>query len=83
MKSIPSYNSKELFPEPTPNDVEKYSKLIEHDSSNTFAYFLRANAFARQKKYPESIADLEKVLEIDPQNPMAINNLGTAYMCQG
>ena len=61
MKSIPSYNSKELFPEPTPNDVEKYSKLIEHDSSNTFAYFLRANAFARQKKYSESIADLEKV----------------------
>ena len=64
MKSIQSYHLKELFPEPTPDDVENYSKIIENDSSNAFAYFLRANAFARQKKYSESIEDLQKVLKL-------------------
>ena len=41
-------------------------------------YFRRADGYSEQKKYEESLLDLDKILELDPQNARAYNRKGNA-----
>jgi tetratricopeptide (TPR) repeat protein len=46
--------------------VFAYTKVLELNSRDTDAYFGRAMAYVNLQKFPEAIADLSKVIELDP-----------------
>ena len=64
--------------------VEDFSRVIELDPDDVFAYNNRGLARARGlKKYNEAIADFTKAVELDPQFAGAYDNRGIAYQMAG
>ena len=64
--------------------VEDFSRVIELDPNDVFAYNNRGLARARGlKKYNEAIADFTKAVELDPQFAGAYDNRGIAYQMAG
>jgi tetratricopeptide (TPR) repeat protein len=60
--------------------VEDFSRVIELDPDDVFAYNNRGLARARGlKKYNEAIADFTKAVELDPQFAGAYDNRGIAH----
>ena len=47
------------------------------------AYFRRGNAHSNLAHYPQARDDMQKVIELDPTNALAHNNLGVANLCLG
>lgn len=64
-------------------DYNKAVKLLDEvlnlDSENEEAYYLRGTVYCHLKKYPRAIQDLNKALELDPEDYMAYNERGDAY----
>ena len=48
------------------------TKLLEFDTSNSFALRYRAETYYMIEKYEESLADLNKLLEINPNEVWAL-----------
>ena len=64
-------------------DYNKAVKLLDEvlnlDSENEEAYYLRGTVYCHLKKYPRAIQDLNKALELDSEDYMAYNERGDAY----
>jgi tetratricopeptide (TPR) repeat protein/serine/threonine protein kinase len=43
------------------------------------AYYCRANAYSRLRRYEEAIADGTRAIDLDPTSPLAWNNRGATY----
>jgi tetratricopeptide (TPR) repeat protein len=56
--------------------VFDFSVLIEIDPNKAFNYSCRAFAKARTDDKKGAIADYEKALELEPDNPITYNNMG-------
>jgi tetratricopeptide (TPR) repeat protein len=54
---------------------EKYDKAVE-----AMGVFKEANSFFDEQKFEEALPCYEKVVELDPTNVMAMNNIGVIYM---
>jgi tetratricopeptide (TPR) repeat protein len=62
--------------------VDDYTKSIELDPSAT-AYFNRAFCHDELGQYAKAIADLDKVIELTPNDPEAYSNRGFAWQALG
>jgi tetratricopeptide (TPR) repeat protein len=62
-----------------PNAIECYDFLIEADSSNSSIHYQRGWDFLQLKKYEESISDLGKALQLDPNFYPGYLSLGDAH----
>ena len=58
-------------------DAEKYFKNLLIFQKSAEIYFIYSNILKKLQKYNESIAALEKAIDINPNFPEALNNLGT------
>ena len=58
---------------------ETLTKAIKYDKNNYEAYYYRGCAKINSKKYKESIADLEKAVELKPDYADAYFNMGRVY----
>ena len=52
---------------------------IETNEKNTAALYALGRMFYQQGRYPEAVAQLERVVELDPANYRAHDNLGLCY----
>ncbi len=59
-----------------------YSQLAEADLDDAQAYLDRAQAWERLKKFDKALADYEKAVELEPDNPEYFKELGRAYYTQ-
>jgi tetratricopeptide (TPR) repeat protein len=62
-----------------PNAIECYDFLIEADPSNSFIHYQRGWDFLQLKKYEESISDLGKAIQLDPDFYPGYLSLGDAH----
>jgi uncharacterized protein (TIGR03790 family) len=53
-------------------------KAVEIDPRLTVAYFRLAGSYEQRREYDEAIAVYRRILEIEPANPVALNNLAYA-----
>ena len=58
-------------------DAERYFKNLLIFQKSAEIYFIYSNILKKLQKYNESIAALEKAIDINPNFPEALNNLGT------
>jgi Flp pilus assembly protein TadD len=59
----------------TDRAIEDYTAALRIDPDNTETYGIRGLAYYKKKDYPHARADWEKVLQLDPNNAAARNNL--------
>ncbi len=59
--------------------IEYYTKAIELDPKDTYAYFYRGGAYNNLGEYQKAIADCTKIIELNPKDTHAYNNRGIAY----
>ena len=55
--------------------VETANQALEIDTNNVKVYYRRANAYLLQNSFEEAESDFNKVLELDPLNEDAKNDL--------
>ena len=76
-----------MTPKATPADleslIEQMTAVISSNPNDPDAYFRRGNAHSNLAQYPQTRDDMRKVIELDPTNPLAHNNLGVANLCLG
>lgn len=60
------------------NAITFYTKAIELNSNNNYAYYLRAVAYKALKKYKQAIEDYNKSIVLNPYNGMLIVVLAIA-----
>jgi tetratricopeptide (TPR) repeat protein len=53
---------------------------IKMNPSNVGAYLERYYYYNLLRMYPEALADISKVIELNPTDYLAVNTLGTLYM---
>ena len=53
--------------------IADFSRVIQIDPKNSWAYASRGLAEAERKQYDNAVADLDQALKIDPDNPDALN----------
>ena len=69
--------------------AQNVEKVIAHTTASinanasAAAYVLRANAYASQKQFAQSIADFTKAIELNPQVPAIYMERGVAYANSG
>ncbi|HWK86155.1 MAG TPA: tetratricopeptide repeat protein [Xanthobacteraceae bacterium] len=67
--------------------AEVYTKAIDRigtpGKQNWSLYFYRGNAYERAKEWPKAEKDLEKALELFPDQPQVLNYLGYSWVDQG
>lgn len=67
--------------------AEVYSQAIDRlknpTKQNWSLYFYRGNAYERAKDWPKAEKDLEKALELFPDQPQVLNYLGYSWVDQG
>jgi tetratricopeptide (TPR) repeat protein len=67
--------------------AEVYSRAIDKlknpTRQNWSLYFYRGNAYERAKDWPKAEKDLEKALELFPDQPQVLNYLGYSWVDQG
>ena len=63
--------------------IERMTEAIAHNPEDSDAFFRRGNAYSNSAYYPQARDDMERVIELDPANAMAHNNLGVANLCLG
>ncbi|RHZ71984.1 hypothetical protein Glove_248g3 [Diversispora epigaea] len=63
--------------------LKKLLKINRNDKDNKDAIMIRGKFYLKMGKYKESIADLNKVLEIEPNNVKVLKNRGKAYKRMG
>lgn len=56
-----------------------FTKSIELDPTDAYAYYNRGIAYYELKWYENAIADYENAIELDPNNAAAYNNRGITY----
>ncbi|MBR6711856.1 MAG: tetratricopeptide repeat protein [Selenomonadaceae bacterium] len=61
------------------NAITFYTKAIELNSNNNYAYYLRAVAYKALKKYKQAIEDYNKSIVLNPYNGNAYSGLGDCY----
>jgi Tfp pilus assembly protein PilF len=66
-----------------PGAVQHFSKATELEPNFSDAYLGLGMALLAEKKYPESIAPLEKAVKLQPANPAGHYSLATAYARTG
>jgi tetratricopeptide (TPR) repeat protein len=54
--------------------VERASRAIDLDSRHMDALAVRAACYSELRRYDDAVADYERLLEADPDNPLALNN---------
>ena len=59
--------------------IYDYTKAIEIDPKNSYAYTNRGLAFYYQDNFTQAISDFTKAIEINLKNSDAYNNRGLAY----
>ena len=75
-------------------DTKDYAKATEHYTSliktidtpsrrHAPLYFARGAAYERMKDFEKAARDLEKSLELEPNNPVVLNYLGYMWLDQG
>ncbi len=68
-------------------DLEKaeayYRTVLGQEKGNAAALAGQASILLSRKKYNEAIAAYEQTLRLNPENPMAANNLAMAYLLAG
>jgi tetratricopeptide (TPR) repeat protein len=66
---------------------ETYSKGIDAigktEKSNWVIYYFRGICFERSKQWPKAEADMQKALELSPEQPLVLNYLGYSWIDQG
>lgn len=55
--------------------VEMYTRGVEADPELPEAYSGRGNTYLQQEMFPEAVKDLQKAVELDPWNNMALTGL--------
>ena len=68
--------------------VERLTDVLKRSTQQRFIdssaiYFLRGTALALVNRFDESVADLTKVLDLDPKSSDALNNRGIAQIQRG
>ena len=81
-------NFEQLIPNPKPDEdldmiIAKMTEIIGLDSNDVRAYFRRGNAHSNKGEYEETKRDMTRVIEMEPDNVMAHNNRGVAFLCTG
>ena len=67
------YISRGTFRENDKDSIEDYTKAIEIDPDNVFAYRLRADSKCKLGDYQGAIDDYTKAIKIDPNNAYLYN----------
>jgi len=60
--------------------IKDYNKAIELNPDFIFAYFNRANTYAKSKQFDKAIADYNKAIELDNRLREAFYNRGLVYL---
>ncbi|HYD86464.1 MAG TPA: tetratricopeptide repeat protein [Vitreimonas sp.] len=60
-----------------------YTRLIAQHGDDWRLYFARANARERLGRWPEAEADLQRALELSPEQPDVMNYLGYSWVDRG
>ena len=63
--------------------IEAYTKAIELQPDDAYAYGLRGIAYDELGKYNEAVRDYDRTIELQPDNPEAYNNRGFNYAKMG
>jgi Flp pilus assembly protein TadD len=67
--------------------ADVYSKAIDtitkDEKSNWLIYYYRGICYERAKQWPKAQADLQKSLELFPEQPLVLNYLGYSWIDQG
>jgi len=67
--------------------ADVYSKAIDtitkDEKSNWVVYYYRGICYERAKQWPKAQADLQKSLELYPEQPLVLNYLGYSWIDQG
>ena len=63
--------------------IADYTKSIELDSKDAWAYYDRGIVYNDKKEYSLAIADYTKAIEIDPKYAQAYINRADAYEAKG
>jgi tetratricopeptide (TPR) repeat protein len=67
--------------------ADAYSKAIEQtgtpSKANWVLFYFRGICFERSKQWPKAEADLQKALELYPEQPHVLNYLGYSWIDQG
>jgi tetratricopeptide (TPR) repeat protein len=69
-----------LYEQQLRKSIAEWTKDIQADPRSVDLLVKRAFAYFQLGEFVEARADLEKALELDPQNPMACNNLAWIYL---
>jgi WD40 repeat protein/serine/threonine protein kinase len=62
-----------------PQAVKAYSRAIELDAKDGFAWNARGVAHARQGQWEKAVAEFNKAIELDPTNGVIRHNRGASY----
>ena len=62
--------------------IQQFTKVLQIDSNNYFAYYHRGTAYRDIKKYKNAISDFNSCIEIDPNNSWAYFQLGGVWADQ-
>ena len=60
-----------------------YTRMIEQNGDDWRLYFARGNARERLNRWPEAEADLQRALELSPEQPDVMNYLGYSWVDRG
>jgi len=68
----------------SPVDWQNWTdRLVSNNTGNTIVWYLRGDAFARNKKWGDAKASLDKAISIDPDNYLALNARGVVAHAVG
>ena len=62
--------------------IQKITEAIEEDPENDIYYLIRATCLQNSNKSKDAISDYEKVLDLNPNNSDALNNIASCYLEQ-
>jgi len=75
---------RENYKDALPIYEELVNSMTEEEiKANTQPLYFRAICYEREKQWDNAVADFQKVLEIDPEDPDALNYLGYTWVDRG
>ncbi len=75
--------ARKLYTEATETYTQAINLLPENDKRHWTYFYARGTSYERLKNWPSAEADLEKALELAPEQPLVLNYLGYSWIDQG